>query len=158
MCLPCCALLAVVPQFGQVLSAAAACSRLLAEPLCRYRVPLSRDAVLLQEQLQVLQQQHQRFQRDVGAIIEQKNAQLQQLQDENLRLSRHSAEVCLAAHSCPTAFWQPSAAASSLACPSIWSTMLSGTLHRGLSWLHPPRVSGNLGGCKPDVQCCSGLH
>ena len=86
--------------------------------------------MLLQEQLQVLQQQHERFQRDVRAIIEQKNAQLQQLQDENLRLSRHSAEVCLAALSCPTASWQPSAAASSVACPSVWSTMLSGTLHQ----------------------------
>ena len=81
--------------------------------------------MLLQEQLHVLQQQHERFQRDVGAIMEQKNAQLQQLQDENLRLSRHSAEVCRAALSCPTALWQPSAAASLFACPSIWLIILS---------------------------------
>ena len=63
--------------------------------------PLIEGSMLLQEQLQVLQQQHERFQRDIGAIIEQKNAQLQQLQDENLRLSRHSAEVCLAALQLP---------------------------------------------------------
>ena len=73
----------------------------------------------------MLQQQHERFQRDVGAIIEQKNAQLQQLQDENLRLSRHSAEVCLAALGCRTTFWQPSAAASSVACPPISLATLS---------------------------------
>ena len=72
--------------------------------------------MLLQEQLQVLQQQHERFQRDVGAIIEQKNAQLQQLQDENLRLSRHSAEVC-----------QPSAA-----------PQLPGSPVQQLAWLHAP--------------------